>query len=306
MKNSIYYKQADLLIRILPHVAEEPDFALHGGTAINFFVRDLPRLSVDIDLTYLPVESREDSLESIGRKLRAIGEKIRKTISGVRVEEKIDKTSGAVTKLFANQQGALVKIEPNLIIRGAVSPCEERELSKGARDLFGKSVSVKTLSFQDLYGSKICAALDRQHSRDFFDVKILLENEGITEAVRKSFLVYLISHNRPMYEVLAPRLKDLRPVFEKEFSGMPRIAVTCEELERVRKELIAKIRSSLTPTEREFLVSFKERKPEWKLLGVEGAERLPAVRWKLANLDNFERVKHKAAVARLKKALQLP
>jgi len=82
--------------------------------------------------------------------------------------------------------------------------------------------------------------------------------------------------------------------------------VTCEELELVRKELIAKIRSSLTPAEREFLVSFKERKPEWKLLGVEGAERLPAVRWKLANLDNFERGKHKAAVARLRKALQLP
>ena len=305
MKNSLYYKQADLLIRILPHVAEEPDFALHGGTAINFFVRGLPRLSVDIDLTYLPVESREDSLGHIGEKLRIIAQKIRKTISGVRVEEKIDKTSGAVIKLFANQQGALVKIEPNLIIRGAVSACEERELSKEARDLFEKSVSVKTLSFQDLYGSKICAALDRQHSRDFFDVKILLENEGITGAVRKSFLVYLISHNRPMYEVLAPRLKDLRPVFEKEFSGMTRIAVTCEELERVRKELIAKVRSMLTPEEREFLVSFKERNPKWQLLGVEGAERLPAVRWKLANLEKIEREKHKVAVARLKKVLGL-
>ena len=128
---------------------------------------------------------------------------------------------------------------------------------------------------------------------------------GITEAVRKSFLVYLISHNRPLYEVLAPRLKDLRPVFEKEFSGMTRIAVTCEELERVRKELIAKVRSMLTPEEREFLVSFKEGKPKWQLLGVEGAERLPAVRWKLANLKNFERGKHKVAVARLKKVLQI-
>ena len=108
-----------------------------------------------------------------------------------------------------------------------------------------------------------------------------------------------------MYEVLAPRLKDLRPVFEKEFSGMTRIAVTCEELEYIRKELIAKVQSMLTPEEREFLVSFKEGKPEWQLLGVAGAERLPAVRWKLANLENFERGKHKTAVARLKKVLQL-
>ena len=108
-----------------------------------------------------------------------------------------------------------------------------------------------------------------------------------------------------MYEVLAPRLKDLRPVFEKEFSGMTRIAVTCEELERVRKELIAKVRSMLTLEEREFLVSFKERNPKWQLLGVEGAERLPAVRWKLANLEKIERGKHKVAVARLKKVLGL-
>jgi len=305
--HGIYKGEPKIAYHILQEVAASTrvPIALHGGTAINFFVRGLPRLSVDIDLTYLPVESREDSLGHIGEKLRIIAQKIRKTISGVRVEEKIDKTSGAVIKLFANQQGALVKIEPNLIIRGAVSACEERELSKEARDLFEKSVSVKTLSFQDLYGSKICAALDRQHCRDFFDVKILLENEGITEAVRKSFLVYLISHNRPMYEVLAPRLKDLRPVFEKEFSGMTRIAVTCEELERVRKELIAKVRSMLPPEEREFLVSFKERNPKWQLLGVEGAERLPAVRWKLANLEKIERGKHKVAVARLKKVLGL-
>lgn len=304
--NSLYARQADLLIRILPHIAEDADFALHGGTAINFFVRDLPRLSVDIDLTYLFLESREDSLKHIGVKLQTLARKIAMTIPGVRVEEKRDKTSGAVVKLFANQQAALVKIEPNLIIRGAVSACEERVLTREARDLFGKSVSVKTLSFADLYGSKICAALDRQHSRDFFDVKILLENEGITESVRKSFLVYLICHNRPMNEILAPVPRDLYPVFETEFSGMPRIAVTCEELERVRKELMAKVPSILTREEREFLLSFKERNPKWQLLGVEGVERLPAVRWKLANLERMERSKLKTAVARLKKVLRLP
>ena len=57
-----YRGQVALLIRALPLVAEEPAFALKGGTAINLFVRDLPRLSVDIDLTYLPVEDRAISV----------------------------------------------------------------------------------------------------------------------------------------------------------------------------------------------------------------------------------------------------
>lgn len=57
-KNSPYYKQVALLVRALPYVSEEKVFALKGGTAINLFVQAFPRLSVDIDLAYLPMEPR--------------------------------------------------------------------------------------------------------------------------------------------------------------------------------------------------------------------------------------------------------
>ena len=69
----IYRRQVALLIRILPLVAQEASFALKGGTAINLFVRDLPRLSVDIDLVYLPVADREMSLAAIRAGLARIG-----------------------------------------------------------------------------------------------------------------------------------------------------------------------------------------------------------------------------------------
>ena len=55
-RTSIYYKQVQLLMDVIPFIAKEETFALKGGTAINLFIQDLPRLSVDIDLTYLPVE----------------------------------------------------------------------------------------------------------------------------------------------------------------------------------------------------------------------------------------------------------
>jgi hypothetical protein len=52
MIDTVYFRQAELLLRVLPLVDREAVFALKGGTAINFFVRDLPRVPVDIDLVY--------------------------------------------------------------------------------------------------------------------------------------------------------------------------------------------------------------------------------------------------------------
>ena len=72
MKNRMYSAQVKLLVQALPEVAKETCFALHGGTAINLFVRELPRLSVDIDLTYVPIEPREISLRHINEALHGL------------------------------------------------------------------------------------------------------------------------------------------------------------------------------------------------------------------------------------------
>lgn len=303
-KEDPFFRQADLLIRLLPYVAEETAFALHGGTAINFFVRNMPRLSVDIDLTYLPIESRDETIVNVTKKLRGLAKKFRNAFPGIQIEEKEDSLR-SIAKLFVNYQNALVKIEPNLIIRGSVFPVEARELSKNAEKNFEKSVSVKTLPVAALYGGKVCAALDRQHPRDLFDVKLLFENEGLSQDIRKAFLVYLISGNRPMHELLNPKLKDGRKIFDGEFSGMTLIPVTYEDLEDVRKKLIQTVSESLTQAERAFLVSFKEGRPDWRQLGIDGVDKLPAVQWKLANLEKMDRDKHIQAVSALKKVLGL-
>jgi len=82
MKDTVFFKQAKLLLRILPLIYNEDVFALKGGTAINFFVRDLPRLSVDIDMTYLPVSDRDSALTEIRSSLRVISEGIKRRIPG--------------------------------------------------------------------------------------------------------------------------------------------------------------------------------------------------------------------------------
>jgi len=304
MNKNLFHQQAELLISILPYMTKDTDFALHGGTAINFFVRDMPRLSVDIDLTYLRLSSREETIKAISEQLRLISRRISLSMPSVLVEQKTDLPSSFVSKLFVKRQNAIVKVEPNQVIRGSLFGCEERGLCKKAEEVFEKFVTTKTLAFSELYGSKICAALDRQHPRDIFDIMLLLKNEGITEQVRKSFLVYLISHNRPISELLSPNFKDMKPVFEKEFAGMASFEVEYEELLGVRKTLVEEINKRITDDEREFLVSFKEREPKWGLLGVNGASEMPAVKWKLSNLAKMNDEKHKQAVHQLKKVIK--
>ena len=77
-----FYRQVVLLVELLPLVAREPCFALKGGTAINLFIRNLPRLSVDIDLTYLPIQERDNSLAHIDDALRRLGSMIEATMRG--------------------------------------------------------------------------------------------------------------------------------------------------------------------------------------------------------------------------------
>lgn len=304
MKNSVFFKQAELMLRTISHISLEKCFALKGGTAINLFLRDLPRLSVDVDLTYIPIEQREKSLSEINLALDRICKSIAKAMPRAKIQLSYS-SNKEISKIFIREEEVQIKIEPNFVIRGTVFPCVESSLSKKAEDLFGLSVSTPTLSLADLYGGKICAALDRQHPRDLFDIHILLKNEGITKGIRKTFLVYLISHARPMNELIDPPRKDLRRIFESEFAGMTSEPVLYEELLSAREELIAVLQKDLTTAERRFLLSIKEINPQWELLGIDGIEKLPAVQWKLANLKKMNKKKHGETFIALKRKLNL-
>lgn len=300
MKDTVFFKQAELLLRILPLIYKEDGFALKGGTAINFFVRDLPRLSVDIDIAYLPVNDRDFALHEIRRILLRISEGIKRRISGAEVITRKIHGTEVVRGLIVDHAGVTVKIEPNLVLRGSVYPSEIKMLSKKAQDLFELSLQSRTLSTYDLYAGKICAALDRQHPRDLFDVHLLLKSKGLTSEIRKAFVVYLVSHPRPMVEILSPRQKDISEIFEKEFKGMIAEDIASELLETTRDELVAIIRKELTSDERRFILSIKQGQPLWDILELEGIQDLPAVKWKLLNISRMDPAKHQKAVHKLR------
>lgn len=301
-RNSIYYKQVQLLVQVLPFVAKQSCFALKGGTAINFFVREFPRLSVDIDLVYLPMKSRDEALQEICEALDAISVDLKTALKNSELTEAY-KSKRDSLRLIVARNGVQIKVELSPVLRGTVYEPQLMEVCEVVEEEFGY-VEVPVAALADLYAGKICAALDRQHPRDLFDVKWLLENEGLTDEIRKAFLVYLSSHNRPMAELLKPQYKDISVIYAGEFANMAEKDVSLEELIAVREQLVGLIHQGLTENEKGFLLSFKNREPDWALLGLEGVSELPAIKWKQINLAKMPEEKHKLALEKLKNILE--
>jgi len=275
-----YQSQIALLLDVLPIVAREEAFALHGGTAINLFVRNMPRLSVDIDLTYQPLDggNRDVALQGIFHAL----ERVRSDIEaqGLNVVHQKDKY-----KLQVSSQKAQIKVEVNSTGRGTIGLTQKMILCDRAQNSFNAFVAINVVPFGQLYGGKICAALDRQHPRDLFDVKYLLDNEGFTEDVKQGFMLGLISSGRPMHEMIRPNFLDQRATMTNHFDGMSVDPFSYEDFECCREKLVNIIHTNLTDRDKAFLVSFKKLAPRWDIYDF---ERFPSVQWKLKNLRDLK------------------
>ncbi|MFT7880799.1 MAG: nucleotidyl transferase AbiEii/AbiGii toxin family protein [Sulfurimonas sp.] len=302
-RGSIYYKQVQLLLEVLPYVSKEECFALKGGTAINMFVRDMPRLSVDIDLMYLPVEDRQSSLQNIARSFERIAQTIESSIRGAKVYRLDQRGDETLSKLQVEKNGVRIKIEASPVMRGTVREPSLLSVSARVEEEFGFA-ETRVVHLDDLYAGKLCAALDRQHPRDFFDVRGLLDNEGISDTLMDVFIVYLISSNQPISKLLQPNLIDIKRSYTEQFAGMPIEPMPLEILEETRVELIRTIHAKLTQNHRSFLIGFKEGNPDWSLIPFEKIEALPSVKWKILNLEKMSKPKKREALQKLKDILE--
>ncbi|WP_271196295.1 nucleotidyl transferase AbiEii/AbiGii toxin family protein, partial [Azotobacter vinelandii] len=149
--------------------------------------------------------------------------------------------------------------------------------------------SKNALASDELYAGKLIAALDRQHPRDLFDVWRLFESGGITDGMLDCFVVYLAGHNRPTHEVLFANEKDIAGEYERAFVGMTEIACPLETLLDARTRLRHELPLRLSAANKQFLSGLVRAEPDWSLLQCQHAAQLPALRWKLANLETFRK-----------------
>jgi len=299
MSNNNYQRQVALLIRVIPEIALDTKFALHGGTAINLFDRDMPRLSVDIDLTYIPIEDRETSFNNISAALIKIKERIENRLQGSRVEHKVD-----IHKLLVTDNEAMIKIEVSQIVRGLLGAVTEKILCEKAQIKYDAFCAINIVSKGQLYGGKICAAMDRQHPRDIFDVKQLLKEGGLNREIKEGFLFRLLSGNRSIQEVLFPNLQEQQLAMINQFTGMSDELFTYEEFEQVRETMVKKVQASLTDEDKIFVLAFKKGTPDWSIYNF---EVYPSIQWKLLNLEKIKSSnpsRHKALYNSLRKKLE--
>jgi hypothetical protein len=262
----------------------------------------MPRLSVDIDLTYLPVEDRVTSLGNINAAMQRLQKRVRESLRGARVTPVRIQPENIVSRIFVEANGVQIKIEVTPVLRGCVYEPGIRSVSPPVEAQFGFA-EIQVVSFPDLYAGKFVAALDRQHPRDLFDVRELLAKEGIVEELRKAFIVYIVSHNRPMADVLAPTRQDIRLEFERVFKGMTVMPAELDDLLQAREDLIQELVGKMPQEHREFLATFKEGEPDWNLLGIPHVATLPAVQWKLRNLRKMDPSKRNQLIGALRNAL---
>ena len=300
----IYKKQVAFLLDMLPEIAKEDVFALHGGTAINLFCLNMPRLSVDIDLTYIPASSNRDvDLQNIRSALDSIKERLKKQMPAIKFSDSV--RADEELKLICTIPDAMVKIEVNQINRGLIAEPELMTLCDKAQETFDKFCEVRMVSRKQLWGGKINAALDRQHPRDLFDIRNLINEVGYSTDIKEGFIFFLLCGKRPIHELLRPHSIDQSAVFESQFQGMTDNTFGNDEYQEAREQLIKMINESLTIEDKEFLLAFSKGEPDWTKVDY---SRYPAIRWKLLNINKLKETnpqKYSEQVDAVKRTLSL-
>lgn len=282
-----YLEAVRLLLDVAPAVFRSPAFVLKGGTAINLFVRAMPRLSVDLDLVLADHSaSRAAALSTVANELESIRCELVDDL-GLHCELAAKSKNPEVT-LYVERGRTRVKIEVNHVFRGTILPPRRRPLVDKAQEIFYTDIELPVLQLDELYGSKLVAAMDRQHPRDLFDVLGLFREEGLTAGMIECFVCYLAGHHRPVHEVLFPNPIDIGFTFAAEFQGMTREPVAVDQLVNVRRRLFTEVPAALTTAQRAFLLGLVKGDPDWSLMKCPHLQDMPAIRWKLENLSRLK------------------
>lgn len=280
--NNIYAQKVELLLRMIPIIAEDECFAIHGGTAINLFLKDLPRYSVDIDLTYVPLEDRATSLANIDKHLNTIAAKAKRAFKGMNIVP-VPTTS----KLLCEYRGRQIKIEVNQTKRGIIGgDVQMLPLCDKAQEEFGMYCEARIVPTTLLYGGKVAAALSRQHPRDLFDIRYM---DVPMEKIKDGFVFCLLGSDRPLHESFAPNLLDQTDAMAKQFAGMTEMEFTYEQFEESRAELIKSVNALMTDADKRFLLEFESAEPVWEGSGYEMFFNYPSVQWKMLNLQKLKK-----------------
>jgi hypothetical protein len=190
---------------------------------------------------------------------------------------------------LAQRDGLSIKIEVNTVIRGALHPAQTRSLTAAASDALMADLELPLLSPEDIYGGKLVAAMDRQWEQHFMQCAIVagqVDDEGAPDR-RGDALMREELHD--IEEIARMLPKNIQLAYEGTFVGMTTEPMALSDLVDTREWLFRELPAALDADEREFLRTLVQAQPDWSLLGIPHLEELPAIRWRLQNLEQLSR-----------------
>lgn len=203
-------------------------------------------------------------------------------------------------KLQCVKEGTTIKIEVNGTKRGITGSVEKLQLCEKAKDEFGMTCYANIVSWSQLYGGKIAAALSRQHPRDLFDCRGITSDDF--NVVKNGFMLCLLGSDKPIIESLNPNSIDQREALDNQFEGMTDEPFSYEDYQNARLNLIEIVNHGLTEEDKDFLISFEDGNPDWSKCCAGDLSEYPSVRWKLMNISKLKSKnpsKHKEGIDKL-------
>jgi len=280
--NDNFINTVRLLLKIAPTVFHSGKFALKGGTAINLFIREMPRLSVDLDLIYIDhTKPREEAFADISASVNEICVRLKTQSLDAFIKPG---TKELDSKVFVRDGNTEVKVEINHVMRGVISTVDATSITQAVKDRFKTNVTVPMVSHDEVYAGKLVAAMDRQHPRDLFDVHQLIDNEGISSEMIHIYVAYLACHNRPIHEVLFGNMLDIENEYKNNFVGMAEQDIPLKILTKTRELLFETVHTKLTENHKQFLISLASAEPNWALMNIQHFPDMPGMKWKIQNI----------------------
>ena len=286
-----YIEIARLMLLTAPQIFQASDFAMKGGTALNLFLHNMPRLSVDIDIAFIDhTKSREEALQSIRQELQSLCQRLEPLgLKGTLVSS----SDSEDVKIMITRGAVSMKVEVNYNFRGTLLPPRNARISEVASQSFLMDFSIPSLAREELYGGKLVAALDRQHPRDFFDVREMFLGNHFDAGVVDCFVCYLAGHNNTVHGVLFSKDKKITSLYEEQFVGMTTHPVSLAELQEARSNLRSALLTNLQDRHKQFLLGLVRLEPDWSLMPFPHLRELPALKWKILNLEKLRRTNPK-------------
>ena len=299
---NIYERRATVAMRLLPYVAPATMFVLKGGTAINMFIRNMERLSVDIDLSLLSRVGWPQAYEDIQGGLMQIAKHIKDNVKGVKVDFVPMRKKEWITQLNVTADGVTIKIEAAQGMPGCVHAPTLLGTQPKVSERFGYT-EMQTASFEDVYAEKIVAALSRSTGRDLFDMMKLFENEGVSDSVKSTFIVHLLADKKLVPQVITPKTDDITATFHKKFKGMTDYDVDIKDIERARDRTHTEMVVNMAEAHKQTILDYYSLKPDWSKIGLPQAAEMPAIQRRLDYLKTLTPEDRAAHIKEIKAVL---